>query len=262
MCREYTKDKAIAEAIALGKALKDEDGNSLYSCSDIHQRTADACNSTRQLAKVINFGLLYGMGYNTLAATLTEANWNACQIDGREWDPIGDNVPPELAKEFRDLFFHTYQGVANYQQVIGDRASAQGYIHTRFGQKRRLPDLFSSDRGMVMAARRQAVNTTIQGHVGELMLHNMNLIERAVKSKRKEIMDAVDCLWDCRYRLFLQVHDEVLGEAPNEYVDQCKTALALIFQRPMTCSESYPFYGYRVPLVFEPCSGKSWEEVH
>ena len=262
MLEEYSKDLELADAIVKGLPLVDKDGNSLYSRSDLHQKTADGAGSTRNAAKTINFGLLYGMHNKALAGKLTEANWEACLASGAPWDPVYDVVTPPLAQEFIDGYFGTYRAVRPYQEMIAERAKRQGYITTRYGQKRRLPDLFSTDRFLVMGACRQAVNVTIQGHVGELMLHCMNLIERATTSHRKDIKDAVDCLWDCKYRLFSQVHDEVLGEAPKRYAHQCTAAMATIFQRPQEPSTAYQHYGYRIPLVFEPKVGANWDEVH
>lgn len=264
MLSEYRKDEALMHAILQGKPLKDKDGNKLFHASDIHQKTADSCNSTRNLAKAINFGLLYGMGANTLAGVLTLANWDAHVADGTtdHWDVLRDVVDKELANSFRTNFFDTYRGVQAYQEFIGDLAFKYGYVESRFGQRRRLPDLYSTDKYMVFGAKRQAVNFTIQGHVGELMLHCMNIIEGAVKSQRKEIMEAADCLRDCKYRLIAQIHDEIVGEAPKRYTAQCKPALATIFQCPMPCTKEFPFFGYRVPLLFEISEGPSWAQVH
>ena len=264
MCSEYLKDQELMQAILLGKPLKDKDGKKLYHASDIHQKTADSCHATRNLAKVVNFGLLYGMGANTLSGVLTMANWDARVAEGAtdQWDVLTDVVDKELAASFRDNFFATYRGVGAYQEFIGDLAFKYGYIESRFGQRRRLPDLYSTDKYMVFGAKRQAVNFTIQGHVGELMLHNMNIVEGAVKSQRKEIVEAVSCLKDCKYRLIAQIHDEIVGEAPKKYASQCKPALATIFQCPMPCTKEFPFFGYRIPLIFEIQAGDNWANVH
>jgi len=244
MIEEYRKDYPLQQAIMHGLSTKG------LTKSDIHQKTADACKCSRQLAKNINFGLLYGMGAKTLAATLTTANWLDCVENGKTWDPHCDVVTPALAQEFIDLFFGMYPEIRHYQKAVGDYARRHGHIRTRYGQIRRLPDVYASDQFLVYAACRQAVNTSIQGHVGELMLHCMNTIEKDEE------------LNDYGHRLFLQVHDELLGEVPDKWSDKTKIRLAQIMQMPAESSEAFPFHSYRVPLVFEPCSGSNWAEVH
>jgi DNA polymerase-1 len=250
MMDEYRKDYELQQAIMRGDDIKAMLKAGLFTKSDIHQKTADACRCSRQLAKNINFGLLYGMGAEKLALVLTEANWDACVEKGRTWDPACDVVTKELAKEFIDLFFGMYPEIRHYQKAVGEYAKRNGNVRTRYGQLRRLPDVYASDPYLVHAACRQAVNTTIQGHVGELMLHCMNRIERDEE------------LRDYGFRMFLQVHDELLGEVPHKWVKPTQIKLAKILQMPSESTDAFMHYGYRVPLVFEPCAGPDWATVH
>lgn len=262
MCAEYRRDWDLHQALSHRKPLRDADGKKLYVQSDIHQKTADACHSTRNQAKGINFGLLYGMGSMKLSDILTAANWSYCVQEGLAWEPDKHVVTPEQSQLFVKSFFGMYAGVKHYQEAVTERVKRYGYVETRFGQKRRLPDAYSSDPYLKNMAYRQGVNTTIQGHVGELMLHNMNVADGVTLPKQPRLRQAQECLLDCKYRLFMQVHDEILGEAPAPYADDCAWALTVIFQEPMECSESYPYYGYRVPLIFEAKKGPTWNSVH
>lgn len=250
MMDEYRKDYELQQAIMRGDDIKAMLKAGLFTKSDIHQKTADACRCSRQLAKNINFGLLYGMGAEKLALVLTEANWDACVEKGGTWDPACDVVTKELAKEFIDLFFGMYPEIRHYQKAVGEYAKRNGNVRTRYGQLRRLPDVYASDPYLVHAACRQGVNTTIQGHVGELMLHCMNRIERDEE------------LRDYGFRMFLQVHDELLGEVPHKWVKQTQVKLAKILQMPSESTDAFPHYGYRNPIVFEPCAGPTWADVH
>lgn len=261
MMAEYCKDKERAQANLLRLPLVGPDGKSLYPKSDLHQSTADACGCQRDPAKAINFGIIYGIGDERLGLTITKANWDNCLEKGKPWDPTIHVISQEQARDYKTGYYQRYPGVKAYQDAIGELAKQRGYVTTRFGGVRRLPDVYSSDRGLIMHACRQAVNFGIQGHVGELMLHCMNLIERAAPAKNKLLQDAVDCLWDCRYRLFLQVHDEVVGEGPEEYAEQICKALVAIFQCPMDCTKEFPFYGYRVPLIFEAKTAKTYDKL-
>ena len=258
MCAEYQKDAN------LWKALNDRaDPETIKALSkaksDIHQRTADACRCARNpTAKNINFGLLYGMMEKKLAATLTAVNFVNCLEKGIPFDHLRDVVQPELAREFYDLFFSSYPGIRDYQEYIGKVARRQGYIETRWGRRRRLPDIFSGDKYLVLGACRQAVNVTIQGHVGEMMLLSM--------SRADNIIDNPDgrALKKLGYRLNMQVHDEIQGECPDneQTVEDVKYHLTKIFQNPGQCSDAYPYAGYRVPLIFEANAGVNWNEVH
>lgn len=258
MCAEYRKDEALWNA--LNNRASKEDIKTLSKVkSDIHQKTADACNCKRNpTAKNINFGLLYGMMAKSLARTLTAVNFVNALENGIPFDPLSDVVQPELAQEFWDLFFNTYPGIRQYQEFIGDKAKRQGYIETRWGRRRRLPDLESGDRWLVMGAQRQAVNTTIQGHVGEMMLLSMCKADNVIPNPDGEALRKLG------FRLFLQVHDEVLGECPDndQVCEDVKYHLTKIFQNPGPNTDAYPYSSYRVPLIFESCSGMTWNDVH
>ncbi|MBD3261314.1 MAG: hypothetical protein GF334_06450, partial [Candidatus Altiarchaeales archaeon] len=222
----------------------------LFTKSDIHTSTAETCRCSRDLAKVVNFGIIYGMYPKSLGFTLTKANWDACLEEHGEWDALRDTVDEDMARDIYEGFFRKYAGVKTYQKAVSERAKLQGYIETRHGQRRHLPDVWSSEWFLVSAAMRQAVNTTIQGHVGELMLLLMNRVER----------DPI--LRSLGFRQFMQVHDEVLGEAPKRNSEECKRRLTYIFQNPQEPTESFPYSGYRVPLIFEAKAGSTWGRVH
>ena len=253
MVNEYLKDEAFWRALNEGLSTK-----GLHK-SDIHQQTADACRCDRSpTAKAINFGLLYGMQSKKLGLTLTSVAFKRCLEDGIPFDPIRDIVTYELADEFRTNFFNLHPGITAYQEYIGEKALRQGYIETRYGRKRRLPDLYSGDRYLILGAQRQAVNTTIQGHVGEMMLLSMSKAENVIPNP-----DGV-ALAKLGFRMFLQVHDEVIGECPDndQTVQDVQHHLTRIFQNPAPCTDAYPYSGYRVPIIFEPKSGYSWAEIH
>jgi DNA polymerase-1 len=240
------------EALNNGDSIKD------LPKSDIHKSTSDACNCTRNTAKGINFGLLYGMMSKTLAKTLTSINFKNCLEKGVPFDPLSDIVHPELAQEFIDGFFGRYPGIREYQEYIAARAKKQGYIETRFGRKRRLPDLFSNDRYLILAACRQAVNACVQGHVGEIMLLGQCKADNTLDNPNGRALKKLG------FRLFLQVHDEVMGECPDneQTVQDVKHHLTQIFQNPLPSTGAYQYAGYKIPLIFEAQAGDTWSSVH
>lgn len=249
MLMEYQKDTAFQQCLIDGKDPK-EMGLVL---SDIHQTTADSCGSSRQSAKGINFGLIYRMAGQTLSRFLTKSIWDYKFAEGDyySWDPLNDKISTQLGEEYKDLYFDKYAGVAAYHKMIEQRLQSYGYITSRFGQKRRLPEINSNDNYERWRAVTQGINFSIQGHVGELMTLCMNRVHR----------DKV--LKEHGFRLILQVHDEILGECYPEGVDIVKQRLAEIFMRPMAPTKARPYYGYRVPIIFEPAhSYDNWAKIH
>jgi DNA polymerase-1 len=252
MCEEYCKDEARWKALLAGDSPKG------LSKSDLHQRTADACNCARDpTAKNVNFLMLYGGQSKRLAQTLTSVNFQNCLENGVPFDHLADTVAPTLAQEFIDRFFGEFPGVRGYQEYIADKVMRQGYIETRFGRKRRLPDVFSSDRWLKMAAQRQAVNHTIQGHVGELALMLMCKTENVIDNPHGAALRKLG------FRLHTQIHDEFQGECDDreQTVQDCKYHLTQIFQQPLPSTDAYPFAGYRVPIIFEIKAGYTWAEL-
>ncbi|HYD47456.1 MAG TPA: DNA polymerase I, partial [Terriglobales bacterium] len=135
----------------------------------------------RRVAKVINFGIIYGMGPQRLAREL--------------------GIPLAQADQYIRDYFARYAGVKSYMDNIREQARASGYVTTIFGRRRMLPDLNSRDRNLVQAAERTATNTPIQGSAADLIKVAMVAIHRRLRQERLQA------------GLVLQVHDELLVEA-------------------------------------------------
>lgn len=205
----FSQDKTMLETYTVG--------------GDIHQITADACGSSRQDAKALNFGLIYGMGSGSLA------------------EHIGK--PLHVAQKFYTKYFQKYSGVARYQEKTKRIATSEGHTSTLIGRRRLLPDLKSSDWKKRGPAERQAVNTKIQGSAADL-------IKIAMRNIHKEFVDRG---WFRKDAFMLsQVHDELIFEVRETIVDE----VCQVVQESMeTCVK------LRVPLLAEPHTGKNWEEA-
>jgi DNA polymerase-1 len=156
---------------------------------DIHTRTAaeifrvrpDAITpDMRRTAKVINFGVIYGMGPQRL---------------GREL-----NVSLADAEQYIASYFERHAGVRAYIETVQDEARRCGYVTTLLGRRRTLPDLASRHRGVAQAAERTAINTPIQGSAADLIKMAMVAIDQRLAEKR------------VRASMILQVHDELVFE--------------------------------------------------
>jgi DNA polymerase-1 len=164
---------------------------------DIHARTAsevfclDPEHITPQMrreAKVINFGIIYGMSPFGLANEL--------------------GVEPKVAGEYINEYFRRYQGVKTYLDGILAEAKKNGYVTTLYNRRRYLPEINSSNRAARQFAERTAINTPIQGTAADLIKIAMNRIYRRIRDE------------DLKTKLIMQVHDELVLEAPTNEAEK------------------------------------------
>ena len=162
---------------------------------DIHTRTAAALygvpedkvtSEMRRSAKVVNFGVLYGMGATRLAAQL--------------------KIPRAEASSFIDNYFSTYAMVEHYIRATVDQGRKLGYVETLTKRRRYLPDLLSDNRQFKENAERIAANTPIQGSAADLIKIAMINIHAKLEAS------------DLECDMLLQVHDELVFEVPESEV--------------------------------------------
>ncbi len=163
---------------------------------DIHARTAAEVlgadkNDTdaRRLAKVINFGIIYGMGPQRLASELA--------------------IPFAEASEYIKRYFERLPGVKQYLDDTLRMARERGYVTTMYGRRRYLPELNGSDGGARAQAERIATNTPIQGSAADLIKLAM---VRLAATLAEHTLEA---------RMLLQVHDELLLEVRQDCLQDC-----------------------------------------
>jgi DNA polymerase I len=197
---------------------------------DIHVRTAaevfgvDAgavSAAQRRAAKVINFGILYGMGPSRLSKEL--------------------EISLEEAKSYIDSYFARYPRVSEYIRATLEEARARGYVTTLFGRRRFIPDLTSTEGGVRQFAERTAVNTPIQGTAADLIKAAMVRIDRRLAERASAA------------GIILQVHDELILEAPEAEVDQ---VVALVREEMEGAAR------LSVPLEVTVGVGSNWAEIH
>jgi DNA polymerase-1 len=175
----------------------------------------------RRKAKAINFGIIYGMGAFKLAGQI--------------------GVGIKVARQYLEDYYETYAGVKQYMEEVPDKASSLGFVTTILGRKRYLPDLTNPNKMAQQAARRIAINTTIQGSAADLMkLAMINVHNRLLKE-------------NFRAKLILQVHDELVLEVEDGQVDDAQELLRFEMENA---------YKLSVPLVVDVSAGKNWDEAH
>ncbi len=170
---------------------------------DIHRATAATVYSVepeavsgdmRRAAKIINFGVLYGMSAQRLSREL--------------------EVPFPQAERFIGTYFERYPRVRHYIDETVARARESGYVETLLGRRRRIPELHSADRNVRDGAERVAYNMPIQGSAADIM--------------KLAMLRLAPALLGHGGRLLLQVHDEVVAEVPIEAAEAAATEVATI----------------------------------
>lgn len=174
---------------------------------DIHRATAaevfgvtldKVTPDQRRTAKVINFGLIYGMSAFGLAQNLA--------------------IEPQAARNYIDRYFARYPGVKAYMEKTRALAHEQGFVQTAFGRRLWLPDITSSRAPVRAAAERAAINAPMQGTAADLIKKAMIAVERWIEDNGLKTL------------LVLQVHDELVLEVPQEELEKVKEALPKLMQ--------------------------------
>lgn len=182
----------------------------------------------RRAAKVINFGILYGMGVNALRANL------------------GEHTKREEAQEFLNAYFNTFTRLAEYLEETKEYARRHGYTLTHFGRKRHFPGINSSLPFMRAQAERMALNAPIQGTSADITRIAMVRIARELKERKRE----------ADVRMLIQVHDELVFEIKDTLIHEEVPLLVRAMEEVLPLTETQG-----VPIVVEAKVGKNWEEM-
>ena len=174
----------------------------------------------RSRAKAVNFGIVYGIGAFSLSKNI--------------------GVTRHEAEEYIRAYLEHYSGVRNYMEKIVERAKEQGYVETLFGRRRYLPELSSGNFNLRSFGERVARNMPIQGTAADIIKIAMIRVDDRLK---KENMQA---------RLILQVHDELIVEAPENETERAARILTEEMQDTVHLS---------VPMVAEAKIGKTWYDA-
>ena len=204
--------------------------NAFASGEDIHARTASEVFGvpiegmdplTRRRAKAINFGIIYGISAFGLGRQL--------------------GIPPGEARAYIDAYFARYPGIRAYMDSTREVARAHGYVLTPFGRRCWVPGIADKNPARRGYAERQASNAPLQGGAADI-------IKRAMVRMPAALRDA-----DLKARMLLQVHDELLFEAPSDEAEPLCALLRRVMQGAACLS---------VPLVVETGIGANWADAH
>ena len=197
---------------------------------DIHQATAaevfgvaldQVSPDQRRSAKAINFGLIYGMSAFGLARQL--------------------GVARAAAQSYVELYFARYPGVRRYMDATREQARRDGYVETVFGRRLYLPEIHSRNRQLQQGAERAAINAPMQGTAADIIKRAMITIDTWCQRP------------DVPAKLLMQVHDELVLEVAEDFIDQA----AIEVSAQMSAAAQLA-----VPLKVEVGSGLNWDQAH
>jgi len=212
----YSQDPALTAAFREGRDVHLETAVRVF---EVGPEAVDA--ELRRRAKIVNFSLIYGKTAFGLSQDL--------------------GISQNEAARFIEAYFARFGKVKDFWEEAVAGAGEKGYVTTLLGRRRYLPEIRSSNWVARQAAERMAVNTIFQGSAADLIKVAMIRLDRAISQR------------GLKARMILQVHDELVVEAPEAEADQ----VAGLVKEIMEKAESL-----RVPLVVEVGRGRNWDEAH
>lgn len=198
---------------------------------DIHTRTAaeifeiapeSVTPNMRREAKVLNFGLLYGMGLLGFQRAA--------------------GVSRDRAREFIDRYMREFSGIAKYMEEVKNKARKNGYVSTIYGRRRYLPEINSGMQQLVAQAERMAINHPVQGTEGDFLRIAMDSVYDLIHKDYN----------DQDIKILLQVHDELLFEIKNSLVKSAAPKIKSIMEN---------VYQLNVPLTVDIKMGDNWSDL-
>jgi DNA polymerase-1 len=208
-------DEHLRDAFARGADIHRE-----TAARVLHKAPEEVTHGERSMAKMVNFGIAYGMSDFGLSSRA--------------------NIPRAEAQEFINTYFATYSGISYYMLAIKEQARSQGHVTTLLGRKRHIPELAARNPTLRAAGERMAINMPIQGTAADIVKIAMIRLDERLRAG------------GFRARPLLQVHDELLLEAPRDEVDRLVPMLRETMETALTLD---------VPLTVDIKVGDDWESM-
>ncbi|KAB7668017.1 DNA polymerase I [Bacillus sp. B1-b2] len=211
----------IANDERLIEAFKeDHDIHTETAMSVFHVGAEEVTSNMRRHAKAVNFGIVYGISDYGLSQSL--------------------HITRKEAAKFIERYLESYPGVKNYMEEVVIEAKQKGYVSTLLQRRRYLPDITSRNFNLRSFAERTAMNTPIQGSAADIIKKAM--IEMAKRLEAEGL----------QAKLLLQVHDELIFEAPADEIEKLKEIVPDVMENAVELS---------VPLKVDYAYGKTWYDA-
>jgi DNA polymerase-1 len=216
----------VADVPELKQAFRDGiDIHALTASEVFGVPLAEMDGNTRRRAKAINFGIIYGISAFGLGQQI--------------------GVPQAEAGAYIRAYFERFPAIRAYMERIKIDCRRAGYVETIFGRKCFIAGIRDANPARRAGAERQAINAPLQGSAADIIKRAMARIPAALARE------------GLRARMLLQVHDELLFEAPEAEVDDTARVVKAVMEA--ACA---PRYELSVPLVVETGHGRNWDEAH
>ena len=216
----------IAELGSMKKAFADGVDIHALTASEMFGVPVEGMDPmVRRRAKAINFGIIYGISAFGLANQL--------------------DISRSEAKDYIENYFVKFPGIKNYMDTTKAQAKADGFVETIFGRRTYVKGISDKNPAMRGYAERQAINAPIQGAAADVIRRAMIRMPAALTKAKLSA------------KMLLQVHDELIFEAPKAEVEETCAVVSKIME-----SAHLPVVDISVPLVVEAQSGKNWDEAH
>ena len=216
----------IADIEALKQAfLRGDDIHAITASEIFETPVAGMDPAIRRRAKAINFGIIYGISAFGLANQL--------------------GIPQADAQRYIQAYFHKFPGIRGYMESTKQFARENGFVRTMFGRKVHFPGINQKNPAHRAFSERAAINAPIQGTAADI-------IRRAMIRMPEALLKA-----GLSARMLLQVHDELVFEAPDAEVEATKRLVVKIMEDAIAPVLSMP-----VPLTVEAKHGVNWGEAH
>ncbi|HEY2775703.1 MAG TPA: DNA polymerase I [Candidatus Binatia bacterium] len=213
-------DENLIEAFRGGQDIHTTTAADVFSF-DPKTVSPERLRQMRRDAKIVNYGIVYGMGAQRLSREL--------------------GIERPRAEEYIKRYFERYPKVQRFYASMLEHARDKGYVSTLMGRRRYLADITSDHGGRRQQAERVATNTPIQGSAADIIKKAMVDLDTALAAA------------GMRSRLVLQIHDELLLEAPADEVEQVSRLVVRVMEGAASLL---------VPIVVDVGSGGSWAEAH
>jgi DNA polymerase-1 len=200
--------------------VKDLDIHTKTAMDVFHVKEEEVTANMRRQAKAVNFGIVYGISDYGLSQNL--------------------NITRKEAAQFIERYFASFPGVKQYMEDIVQQAKQKGYVTTLLHRRRYLPDITSRNFNLRSFAERTAMNTPIQGSAADIIKKAM--IDLAQRLKEEKL----------QARILLQVHDELILEAPKEEVEKLQKLVPEVMENAIEL---------KVPLKVDYHYGPTWYDA-
>ncbi|HAZ39614.1 MAG TPA: DNA polymerase I [Exiguobacterium sp.] len=212
---DMSQDQTLVDAF-----LHDEDIHTQTASSVFGVEPEDVTGNMRRQAKAVNFGIIYGISDYGLSQNL--------------------NITRKEAQSFIDRYFELFPQIKQFMDTAIETARANGFVETLMNRRRNIPDINSKNFNLRGFAERTAINTPIQGSAADIIKKAMLDVHAALKAS------------NLKARLLLQVHDELIFEAPDEELDALQALVKQAMEQTVELS---------VPLRVDGGAGHTWYET-